>query len=279
MVFAILALSGFEAPAPLAEETKLPNRLIYRAIFLSLLIVGIFYIFMAYASAIGWGTGNMAAFATASTNPYYTLSQKFWGVGWVLVLFAIINSTLAVGIACTNAATRVMYTMSQAGTLPAALGKIHPVHKTPYIAVHVEQIFQIVSFGLVGIIFGASLIFGFLGTITTLAVIVLYIMANIALTAFVRREHPADFSILRHVIVPLVGTVLLIPVLYVTVYPVPVYPINLTPYIFIALMVIGFVVMLIIAARRPEALNQESSLLIRTVESATEAELREPQIG
>jgi len=279
MVFAILALSGFEAPAPLAEETKLPNRLIYRAIFISLLIVGIFYIFMAYASAIGWGTGNMAAFANASTNPYYTLSQKFWGIGWVLVLFAIINSTLAVGIACTNAATRVMYTMSQAGTLPSALGKIHPVHKTPYIAVHVEQIFQIVSFGLVGIIFGASQIFGFLGTITTLAVIVLYIMANIALTAFVRREHPEDFNILRHVIVPLVGTVLLIPVLYVTVYPVPAYPINLTPYIFIVLMVIGFVVMLIIAARRPEALDQESSMLIRTVESATEAELREPQIG
>ena len=279
MVFAILALSGFEAPAPLAEETKLPNRLIYRAIFISLLIVGIFYIFMAYASAIGWGTGNMAAFATASTNPYYTLSQKFWGVGWVLVLFAIINSTLAVGIACTNAATRVMYTMSQAGTLPSALGKIYPVHKTPYIAVHVEQIFQIVSFGLVGIIFGASQIFGFLGTITTLAVIVLYIMANIALTAYVRREHPEDFNILRHVIVPLVGTVLLIPVLYVTVYPVPAYPFNLTPYVFIALMVIGFVVMLIIAARRPEALDQESSMLIRTVESATEAELREPQIG
>jgi amino acid transporter len=279
MVFSILALSGFEAPAPLAEETRLPNRLIYRAIFTSLLIVGIFYIFMAYASAIGWGTGNMAAFGSASTNPYYTLSQKFWGVGWVLVLFAIINSTLAVGIACTNAATRVMYTMSQAGTLPSALGKIHPVHKTPYIAVHVEQIFQIVSFLLVGIFFGAGQIFGFLGTIATLAVIVLYIMANIALTAFVRREHAADFSILRHVIVPLVGTLLLIPVLYVTVYPVPPYPFNLTPYIFIVLMIIGFVAMLVIAARRPAALDQESSMLIRTVESATEANLREPQIG
>jgi amino acid transporter len=279
MVFSILALSGFEAPAPLAEETKLPNRLIYRAIFLSLLIVGIFYIFMAYASAIGWGTNNMAAFASASTNPYYTLAQKFWGIGWVLVLFAIINSTLAVGIACTNAATRVMYTMGQAGTLPPALGKIHPVHKTPYNAVHVEQIFQIVSFMIIGIFFGASQIFGFLGTITTLAVIVLYIMANIALTTFVRREHPADFNITRHVIVPLIGTLLLLPVLYITVYPVPAYPINLTPYIFIGIMIIGFIVMLIIQARKPAALNQESTMLIRTVESATEAELREPQIG
>ncbi|HEY6411125.1 MAG TPA: APC family permease [Ktedonobacteraceae bacterium] len=277
MVFSILALSGFEAPAPLAEETKLPNRLIFRAVFLSLLIVGIFYIFMAYASAIGWGTGNMAAFATASTNPYYTLAQKFWGVGWWLVFFAIINSTLAVGIACTNAATRVMYTMAQAGTLPSALGKIHPTHKTPYIAVHVEQLFQIGSFLLVGIFFGADQIFGFLGTIATLAVIVLYVLANIALTTFVRREHPADFSILRHAIVPLVGTLLLIPVLYVTVWPVPAYPINLTPYIFIAMLIVGFVIMLIIAARRPSALAQDSALLIRTVE--TEPDVGEPQAG
>ena len=146
-------------------------------------------------------------------------------------------------------------------------------------AVHVEQIFQIVSFMIIGIFFGADQIFGFLGTITTLAVIVLYIMANIALTAFVRREHPTDFNITRHVIVPLIGTLLLIPVLYITVYPVPAYPINLTPYIFIGIMVIGFVVMLVIQARKPSALNQESTMLIRTVESATEADLREPQIG
>jgi len=104
-------------------------------------------------------------------------------------------------------------------------------------------------------------------------------MANIALTTFVRREHAADFNILRHVIVPLVGTLLLIPVLYVTVYPVPAYPINLTPYIFIAILIIGFVAMLAIAARRPAALDQESTLLIRTVATTTESDLREPQIG
>ena len=29
----------------------------------SLILIGIFYVFTSYASAIGWGTGNMAAFA------------------------------------------------------------------------------------------------------------------------------------------------------------------------------------------------------------------------
>jgi hypothetical protein len=63
--------------------------------------------------------------------------------------------------------------------------------------------------------------------------------------------------------------------MFVTVWPIPAYPINLTPYIFVALMVIGFIVMLVLMARRPEALNQESSMLISTVQGESE----EPQAG
>jgi hypothetical protein len=103
------------------------------------------------------------------------------------------------------------------------------------------------------------------------------VMANIALTAFVRREHPADFNILRHAVVPLVGTLLLIPVLFVTVWPVPAYPVNLTPYIFIVIMIAGFVVMQFIVARRPGALAEGSAMLISTVEA--EPDLDKPLVG
>ncbi|PYV19651.1 MAG: hypothetical protein DMG21_00920 [Acidobacteria bacterium] len=65
MVFSILALSGFEAPAPLAQESRRPGRFIGLAVNLSLLVTGIFYVLTSYASAIGWGTGDMAAFASS----------------------------------------------------------------------------------------------------------------------------------------------------------------------------------------------------------------------
>jgi hypothetical protein len=57
---------------------------------------------------------------------------------------------------------------------------------------------QIGSFLLIGVVFGASKIFDFLGTITALAAIALYIPANIALIVFVRREHRADFNTWQH---------------------------------------------------------------------------------
>jgi amino acid transporter len=256
MVFSILALSGFEAPAPLAQETKRPTSFIYLAVFTSLFVVGFFFIFMAYASAVGWGTADMGGFSPGG-QPYDALATKLWGrTGRWLILFAIINSALAVGISCTNAASRVLYTMAHSGTLPAVLMKIHPVHRTPCAAVHALQLLQIACFLLVGIVFGPDMIFTCLGTVVSLAVILLYLLSNFALTLFIRREHLADFDPWRHGIVPAVGTLFLIPVTVVTVYPVPSYPQNLMPYLFVVLMIAGFAVMKVLGARRPEVLTK-----------------------
>jgi hypothetical protein len=94
MVFATLALSGFEGPAPLAQESRRAGKFVSQAVILSLAATGAFYIFTSYASAIGWGTGDMAEFA-AHPNPYYALGHALWGVGWWLVVLALINSAHA----------------------------------------------------------------------------------------------------------------------------------------------------------------------------------------
>ena len=261
MVFSVLALSGFEAPAPLAQETKRPGKFIGRAVMVSLILIGVFYVFTSYSSAIGWGTGNMAAFAT-NANPYYALGHSLWGVGWWFIFIAIINSAIGCGLACTNAASRVSYTMGQAGTLPAAFARIHPKHRTPTFAIAVQQSIGIVAILLVGLLLAPADIFGFLGTITTLAVIVLYVMANIALTAYIRREHSSDYNIWRHLVVPGIGTVALLPVLWVTVYPVPSWPYNLTPYLFIAALILGAVYMIWRERRSPGALQRGATMLV-----------------
>jgi amino acid transporter len=261
MVFSVLALSGFEAPAPLAQETKRAGSFISRAVMLSLLLIGAFYIFTSYASAIGWGTGNMAAFAS-NANPYYQLGHTLWGAGWWFIFIALINSAIGCGLACTNAASRVAYTMGQAGTLPARFGKIHPVHRTPTFAIAVQQSIGIVAILIVGLALAPGDIFSFLGTITTLAVIVLYIMANFALTAYIRREHRDDYSIWKHLVLPGIGTLALLPVLWTTVYPYPAWPVNLTPYIFIAVLLVGAGYMIWLERRRPGALQRGATKLV-----------------
>jgi amino acid transporter len=271
MVFSILALSGFEAPAPLAQEARRPARFVGQAITLSLVAIGIFYIFTSYASSIGWGTGDMAAFAS-NPNPYYVLGHALWGAGWWFVVLAIINSAVGVGLACTNSASRVMYTMGRAGTLPARFGRIHPRHRTPAFAIAFVQLSGILAMLLVGLPLKPDYIFGFLETIATLAVIVLYVMANLALTRYMRREQPAQFTVWRHVVVPWIATLALLPVLFVTVYPEPSWPYNLTPYLFCVALIVGFAYMRWREWRNPGVLRRGGMMLIHSG-AASEGEL------
>jgi amino acid transporter len=267
MVFSILALSGFEAPAPLAQEARLPGKFIGQAIMFSLGSIGIFYILTSYASAIGWGTGDMAAFAS-NPHPYYLLGRALWGAGWWLVVVAIINSAVSAGLACANAASRVMYTMGRAGTLPASFGRIHPRHRTPAFAIAFVQLSGIAAILLVGLLLQPDYIFGFLETIATLAVIVLYAMANLALTRYMRREQRAKFTVWQHVMVPWMATMALLPVLVVTVYPQPSWPYNITPYLFFAALLVGFAYMQWRESRHPGALSRAAMMLMQSGETA-----------
>lgn len=105
--------------------------------------------------------------------------------------------------------------MGRAGTLPLSFGRISPKHLTPTFAI----------------------------TIATLAVIVFYVMPNLALTRHMRREQPAKFTVWQHAVVPWIATLALLPVLFVTVYPEPSWPYNLTPYLFLVVLFAGFVYM------------------------------------
>ena len=266
-VLSVLSLSGFESPVPLAQESRRAAKHIGQAVLFSLIAIGMFYIFTSYASAIGWGTGNMAAFAN-SPNPFYALGHALWGAGWWLIVLALVNSSIAVGLACTNSASRVMYTMGRAGTLPARFGTLHPVYRTPAFAIGFQQVSGLAAVLLAGFLLRPDYIFGFLETISALAVIVLYAMANLALISYVRRDHRDSFSLWRHAICPWVGTLTFVPVLVVTVYPLPSWPYNLAPYLYLAAMIAGLGYLRWLEAARPDALRRGATMLVGSRASA-----------
>jgi amino acid transporter len=242
IVFSILALSGFESVAPLGRETRDPRRLLPQAVFGSLILVGIFYVFAGYAGIVGWGVDQAKDLATAP-NPYYEMAKRVWGLGWIFVFIAIINSVLAISIAASNAVTRVWYGMGSVGALPKDLAKIQPKYRTPSNAINLQIGVSIVLTIAVGLWIGAADIYGFLGDIITVAIIIMYALANVSLFLYMRREQAEHFRWWRHALVPTVGTLLLLPVIYATFVPLPPYPFVLVPYIVVGWMIIGALVM------------------------------------
>jgi amino acid transporter len=134
-----------------------------------------------------------------------TFAQRVWGGGWVLLLFALLNSAIALSIACFNGGTRTWYAMGRSGVLPAALGKVNPKRKTPINAIHLEVGVQVLAFVLV-LIFGAANVFFSWANAITIGLVFMYILCNIGVVKYYLTEGRAQFNPLLHVVVPVVAS-------------------------------------------------------------------------
>ena len=144
MVFCLLAFVGFEAAAPLAEETRDPKRNTRLAIVWSAILIGIFYVFCYYAATVYFGPDQMADSWCQRRQPVGRHGRG--GAARhrrLLVTFAILNSWLANANSGANASTRSVYALGRARLIPGAFGTVHPTHRTPATAIHFQAIIGI----------------------------------------------------------------------------------------------------------------------------------------
>src|SRR5499427_3041584 len=206
IVFSIFAFSGWESTGPLAEESRNPKRLVPIGLVGSVIILMIYFVFVTWGYLVGIGVDKVAA--TANPNapfPVAVLAQRVWGSAWVFLLFALLNSAIAVSIACFNGGTRTWYGMGRSGVLPTGLGRVNPKRKTPVNAIHLEVIVNVVAFACV-LIWGAENVFFTWASAITLWLVLMYILANIGVVKYYWTEARSQFNPLLHVIVPLVAT-------------------------------------------------------------------------
>ena len=62
VVFAIFAISGWDAAAPLGEESEDPKKTIPRGVMGCIVILGVFLVFVSWGQLTGWGTDDIKGF-------------------------------------------------------------------------------------------------------------------------------------------------------------------------------------------------------------------------
>jgi hypothetical protein len=146
IVFAIFALNGWDGAVLLAEESREPKRVVPRAVFLALIVMGFFLIICSWGILSGWGTNHIHSFVTSPEAPYIVLAKKFWSsAGVPILLLALLNSALAVTIASTNVTTRMWFSMARSGALPHGLARLSRRFKTPVNALFLQTIISLVA--------------------------------------------------------------------------------------------------------------------------------------
>lgn len=256
LVFAFSTFVGFESVATVTEETRNARRNIPRAILGSVLITGVFFVFVTYAVTIGFGTDGADALAGDSL-PLDTLADKFVGHGFSVVIdLAVVFSAFAVAVAAGNGLTRVIFAMARDRALPGPLSRVHSRRGTPYAAVVlVSAIALVLALGL-GLLVGPyPEAYSYIGAFSGLPLLVLYVLVSVSLCRYVWRHRRNEFHPIKHVVVPAIGAALAALAIYGSYNPLPTGAFLWINVGFLCYLAAGIVLAVYLRRRRPERMR------------------------
>jgi basic amino acid/polyamine antiporter, APA family len=177
MGLTFIAFEGYEIIVQTGEEVKNPRRNIPRAIFISLAIVVMLYCLVAFVSIGAISPEGIAAWRFIGEGGELGImkaAEIFLPYGDLIVLGGGMVSTLAALNATTFSSARVAFAMGRHYNLPHKLSSIHPVNRTPHIAIIISGIimaFMAYALPLADIAVAAGVIFLLLFTQVNIAAI------------------------------------------------------------------------------------------------------------
>jgi amino acid transporter len=250
VVVAIFSLVGFEAATAFGDEAKDPLKNVPRSIYASLVISGLFFIFVTYVMVMG--TRGYATSLDKIDQPLNVLSD-IAAVPLLKIPLSIgaMLSFFALCLSCVSAGGRIVYAMGRHGLFPSATAAAHQTNETPHVAVTVIAILAFCIPAL-ATLRGVALLdlFNYVGTCAAFGFIVAYALITVAAPMYLKKrgelrpQHIAGCAMsLILLTIPAVGSV----------YPVPAAPVNYFPYAFLVYLALGMAWIVAFHRRRPDA--------------------------
>jgi amino acid transporter len=249
---AVYMFIGWENSAAMAEETQSPRTAVPKAIFTSVALIVILYVFLSYSTVVGFD--NNPDKLTAAGVPMVDAAQ---GVASFLAFLAYIagfTSIVSSLISATNSQARIIFNSGREGLLPSVTGRVTARTQTPWVAF---LVFLGLALGLVYVFCrssnpdGVVIFFGEIATLGTILVGFTYLVANLALPVYWRRYHPDAFNPVTHVILPLLGAAAIGYPLYELVKPGQPAPFNSYVWIALGIVVVALIWGGIVYSRDP----------------------------
>ena len=251
VVVAIFSLVGFECATAFGDEARNPLKTIPRAVLLSLVISGLFFVFVTYVMVQATHGANppldqidapLNVMAALAHVPFLQIPLSF---GAMVSFFALCLS-------CLNAGGRIIFAMGRHGLFHASTAGAHEVNATPHVAVSIMAVIALAVPSLCALGNVVPLdIFNYVGTLAAFGFLLPYVLITVAAPVYLAKQaarRPVDLVIcaasLVLLVIPAVGSV----------YPLPPAPVLYFPYLFLAYMFAGIGWILSVRRRRPEAL-------------------------
>ncbi|MHB1090600.1 MAG: APC family permease [Ilumatobacteraceae bacterium] len=195
------AFIGFDEVITLSEETRDPHRTIPRALMLALAISTVLYIGVALVAVSVLGADGLAQSVRPLTD---VMSETVGGIAVTIVGVIALVTTTNTTLLVVTAASRMIYSMSDTGSLPSGLSRVHN-RQAPWRAIF----FVVIAAGSLTLVGDLQL----LASATDAVVYAMFILVNVVVIVLRKRQPNATrpfrvaFDVGWVPVIPIVGII------------------------------------------------------------------------
>jgi len=236
VMLAIFSFVGFESATTLGSEAREPLKTIPRAVILSTLLAGLFFLLCVYGEVLGFH-GSATTLDNSAAPFHYLSTQAGIGPAGMLIDIGVLVSMFAATLACVIAASRVLLLMAHHGLTHSKLGVTHVRNETPGFASILAALLAFLPVAVLvhrGV--GGADIYGWMGTLAVFGFLTAYTLAAVALAVHLKKERRLT---VRVMLLSAAAVVAMIAGLLGNLFPVPPAPYRYFPYIYGAYLVLA----------------------------------------
>lgn len=220
ILFCFAAFIGFEATTIYSEEAKDPEVTVPRATYVSVLIIGVFYMFTSWLMVNASGVDKLVPEIGGLPDPttfLFVLTDRYVGTWLSQIMSVLLVTSLFAGVlAFHNGVARYMYVAGRERLLPASVGVTHPVFQSPHVGSVIQTVLAVVVVGLFALtgqdpVFA---LFSWLTNVGTLGIVVLMAVTSVSVVAFFRANPGLEPSPAKTLILPAIAAIALLIVIY-----------------------------------------------------------------
>jgi amino acid transporter len=223
ILFALGCWIGIEASTIYAEEARDPRTTIPRATYLSILLIGGFFLLTSWLAVVATGVDKVMPAIGALPDPtayLFEVAGRYAG-GTVATAMGVlfVTSIFAAVSAFHNYIARYTYVMGREGLLPGSVGVTHSQHQSPHMGSITQTICAVVVVGLFAVLGLDPVLnlFTWISQIGTLGIIAMMSLTSFAVVAFFSRDARGENGLATKIAPVVAGIIMLILFVYIFV--------------------------------------------------------------
>jgi len=228
--FAFWSWVGFEMAPNYGEESRDPKRIVPRAMYVSVVGLGIFYTITSWAALSGYAS-TAAAAVQAQTDPagFFLIPAQQFGNELLrsFMSYLIITGAFACGMAFHNTTARYFYSLGREKVLPSALGRTHVRYRSPHIASTTQSVIcALIVLAFAVFADGAGddtttiayvQLYGLMAFMGVVMILFIQALVSVAIWNYFRVHHPSEHRLWNHTIAPVISVIAQLAVLAVAI--------------------------------------------------------------